>query len=195
MATSLTLAELQQAMQMRVRGKTYADIAEHFGVPNTGALHVSIREYLKTSVESLGMSYDLVLALDLARADEMLSPMMEGAIEDKSPRHADAAVKIMRLKMDIIQLARELIAERAALQGTQADDATFKVDDELYEEAMILANDALAAGAWEPDRDEVYLGAEELSEEELDMLESQLIDLESSIDLVDEDGDGRTADF
>jgi len=184
----LTLSQLEQALSLKVEGKTYADIAEYFNVANDHNLRQQIKAYLDEGVVQLSLNLVTSVALDRLRVEQLISPMMSAALEDKSVKHVDAVVKLMRLKLDQLKFLQEL-------QGDEVDrneQGTFKTDDDLYLEAFDLANASILEGDYEVKEDVVYA---DLDPEELKMLETQLVDLDANIKVMNEDDDGRSEDF
>lgn len=185
----LTVEQLDQALALKVDGKTYADIAEIFGVTNDHNLRQQIKDYMAQGITSFALDLQTVVALDMARAERLLAPMMADAVETRSTRHVDASVKLMRLKLEQMRFLQEL----QTASNADEDEGTFKTDDELYEEAFDMANRAILEGEYEISDDEVEM---DLNDEELKLLETQLVDLDANIQVVAGGADdGRTADF
>jgi len=167
----LSLDQLNRGMQLRVEGKSYADIAEELGVPNSSDLSLQIMDTTQAQLAQLGANFAVSVALDLARLEEMVPENLRLAKEG-SDRHVKAVIAIMRQKWEILDKLREIEADDGD------DDTTIRVQDPEYVMALENINVDIIEGRYEESSTKSTLNLNDISDDEMDRLRTQLAELD-----------------
>ena len=173
----LSTQQLDKALDMRVSGKSYTDIAAELGLPNSESLRYQIREYQKDASAVMTGNLELTVALDLARIEIMVPENLTQAIAG-SYKHVDAMIKLMRARMDVMKFLMEL-----QKQQEESGDVFVSTIDTNSEEYLIAAHNISDAFLDALDEEEVdpTLDLAALSDDEREQLETQLTDLDITL--------------
>lgn len=187
MSNALTTLQIQQAIDQRIQGRSYNQIAGTLGLANDRAFRNLITEALRQSLYEISMDIELSIALDLARSEALLAAVFPAAtIPDKEGKISLASVKtalnILRDKREyyrmIMEIQRELADgdEETGLTNLMTTDAPEfqKATLAIYEERTGTPPPGRSSKAIE------HLTAK-VPAEDRDLLETQLDELDIAV--------------
>lgn len=125
------LPELAQAVELRLAGKSYRQIAAAQGT-SVGTAHNRVKAAMKATLQE---PCDEVRQMELERVDRLFAKMYEIAVEKGSARHAEIALRVMERRAKLIGLDAP---ERKEI-NVVTEDATEAAIREL--EAQLAEND------------------------------------------------------
>lgn len=172
---AISKQDLERALQLRVEGKSYSQVAEELNISNTETFRRQIVEYQSESNAIVAVNLETVLGLDMARLELMVPENLRLAIEG-SDRHVNAMIKIIRAKMDMAKFFLEL---QAANESENHFEPTISTKDDEYILAAEHINEAILEGYDDEDNmPDPDLDFSRLTEDERKMLQTQLQELE-----------------
>lgn len=183
-STALSLRQIEQAIDLRVQGKTFTEIALELGVSNGETLRRQVLNALQDRTSVLQADVMTSAALDLARLESMIPENLSLARQG-SYQHVKAVIQILRQKQETLEFMREVAEE----DKEEDNQTTLTVNSPEYLLALERLNEAVLEGTYVPSSTKASVAVDDLDPKELEMLHTQLAELDLNITLDGEDDD------
>jgi hypothetical protein len=173
----LTLQQIEDAIQHRVNGKTYNEIASELGVINSDTFRRQVVDALTARTNQLAVDMAATYVLDLARLESMIPKNLELA-QQGSDRHVKAVIQIMRAKAEHIGHLQELLENQ---DEDNDHNVTMTSDDEEFMLAVEHLNAEVIEGTSTEHQHQASIDTKDVTEKELQLLREQMDEFELSI--------------